>query len=817
MMTVPSFPSNAPPHELACQGGRLVSTTGRALPLLGSVLSADAAGGIARVTLEQRFKNPHAEPLAVTYSLPLPHDGAVSGFAFRVGERRVVGEIDRRRAARERYEQALVEGRSAALLEQDRASLFTQEIGNIPPGEEVTVEVSIDQRLRWLDEGAWEWRFPTVVAPRYLGEPGRVPDADRVAQDVADGALGARVALSCTIRDALADGRKPESPSHAVETLTAGGALRVELRDKAGARLDRDVVVRWRVTTPKVGIALDTGRAERGAASQHAHGLLTIVPPSLDAGRRAVARDLILLLDTSGSMGGDPLAHAVRVASALVSTLREQDRLEMIEFSSASRRWKSSPVAANEPARREALSWLAGLQASGGTEMRTGILEALATVRKDAQRQVVLITDGQIGFESQVVAAICDRLPVSSRLHTVGVGSAVNRSLTGPAARAGHGIEVIMGLGEDAERAASRIVARTNAPLFVDLQLGGDALVEHAPVKLPDLFAGAPALVGVALKPEGGELTVRGRTPDGSWEQRIRVPAIAQGEGNRAVVALFGREAVEDLETRLGAGDDAHEIDASIERIGVDFQISTRLTSWVAVSQDRTVDPSEPLRRERMPHELPHGMSAEGLGLRPATAAAPAMPSIVDGAIRRRLASPAAPMQARVAALPRGISPRIEVGEEVRMLDGPFANFTGTVVKMDNQKLQVKVSIFGRPTSVELDFASVEKRGGRDDEATTRDLLRGRIALRRGRQLIVEVFADGADLAWAPNGPASVMFADGDVVIATIATRGTTRKGTVAAGAVARLTLELPEGAPETEAVQSIAIELDGVTVIIEV
>src|SRR5208282_3652066 len=139
----------------------------------------------------------------------------------------------------------------------------------------------------------------------------------------------------------------------------------------------------------------------------------------------------------------------------------------------------------------------------------------------------------------------------SSRLHTVGVGSAVNRSLTGPAARAGHGVEVILGLGEDPERAAARIVARTQAPLLVDLALGGSALVDHAPAKLPDLFAGAPALLGVALRPEGGELKVRGRTPEGSWEQRIHVPASTEGQGNQAVVALFGREAVEDLETRL--------------------------------------------------------------------------------------------------------------------------------------------------------------------------------------------------------------------------------------------------------------------------
>jgi Ca-activated chloride channel homolog len=615
-------------RQPSSNGGRLVATGGRTLPLLGSTLSADAAGGIARVTVEQRFRNPHAEPLAVTYSLPLPADGAVSGFSFEVSGKLTVGEIDRKQAARARYEEALADGRSAALLEQDRSSLFTQEIGNIPPGEEVLVRVSVDQRLRWLDEGAWEWRFPTVAAPRYLGEPGRVADADRISQDVADGPIAARFAIACAIRDAVAKGSRPESPSHAIQASPAGEGLVVALRDPAGARLDRDVVVRWTVARPRVGVTLDTGRSAGAGPGQHVHGLLTVVPPTVDGWVHPVQRDLIVLLDTSGSMSGGPLDQAVRVASALIDTLRDDDQIELVEFSSSARRWKRGPVAATKANRREAIDWLRALRASGGTEMRQGILAALAGVRPEAQRQVVLITDGQIGFEAEVVRAICDELPAASRLHTVGVGSGVNRSLTGPAARAGHGLEVILGLGEDPERAAARLLARTTAPLLVDLTVSGSALVEHAPEKLPDLFAASPALISVALRPEGGELVVRGRTLEGSWEQTLSVAPLDRGAGNPAVVALFGRERVEDLETRLAAGAPARATDLEIERLGLHFQIATRLTSWVAVSKDRTVDPGDPLRRERMPHELPYGMSAEGLGLRaPAATSAAAAQS----------------------------------------------------------------------------------------------------------------------------------------------------------------------------------------------
>ncbi|HEX4458270.1 MAG TPA: VIT domain-containing protein, partial [Polyangia bacterium] len=175
-------------------GGSLVSLDGRVLPLVGTTVKASARAGIARVTLEQKFKNPHDEPLAVSYRLPLPADGAVSAFSFTAGDKRIVGEIDRRQAARDRYEEAIATGHTAALLDEERTALFTQELGNIPPHATIVAEIVVDQKLGWIDsEGAWEWRFPTVAMPRYLGATGRVADAAQLAHDVvADGPLTAR-------------------------------------------------------------------------------------------------------------------------------------------------------------------------------------------------------------------------------------------------------------------------------------------------------------------------------------------------------------------------------------------------------------------------------------------------------------------------------------------------------------------------------------------------------------------------------------------------------------------------------------------------
>jgi Ca-activated chloride channel family protein len=618
---------------------RLVSVEGRTLPLRAVSLRASAQGGLARVILEQRFENPHAEVLAVTYRLPLPADGAVSGYAFRIGGRRIVGQIDGWAAARERFEQAVVDGRGAAILEEERSSLFTQEIQNIPPGAEILAEITVDQRLAWLDEGAWEWRFPTAAAPRYLGASGAVRDRDRVAVEVAGAPLLVRFSLELLVRDALSEGGRPRSPSHALASEAACGAVRVGL-GAGQAPLDRDVVVRWQVAQPAAGVTLDVARPPSAASApdrrpdaEPAYALLTLVPPVPSQRPAVVPRDLVILLDRSGSMGGEPLAQAGRVCAALVDTLGPADSLELCAFGSDVDRFRPEPVPVTPETKREAMAWIASREAGGGTEMREGIAAALGGLRADGQRQVVIVSDGLVGFEQETVADVLARLPGSSRLHTVGIGAAVNRSFTAAAARAGRGVEVILGPGEDPEIAARRIVSRTAAPILVDVEVEGGALL-GAPQRIPDLYAGAPALSTVGLRAEGGDLLVRGRTADGIWEQRVQVPRTAPGAGSPAVLALFGREAVEDAEVRRAAGEDPAAVDALVERLGLQFKIATRLTSWVAVDTVASVDPGGPVRHVRVPQELPQGLSAEALGLR---APAPPRPRDAPPAARPRI------------------------------------------------------------------------------------------------------------------------------------------------------------------------------------
>lgn len=772
-------------------GGLLVSADGRQLPLLSTGLRAEARGGLCRIILEQRFQNPYAEPLSVTYQVPLPADGAVSGYAFVLGDKRIAGEVDRKAAARERFERAIIEGRTAGIVEQDRSSLFTQELGNLPPGAPLTAELTIDQKLGWLPEGAWEWRFPTVVAPRYLGEEGRVPDAGRVTVEVADAPLSPRASLALSIGDEVTAGARPESPSHAVRAVQQSGRWEVGFTEESGARLDRDVVVRWAAVGQEAGISLSVNRPAAGKPhAERAYGLLTVVPPAASAEPEALPRDLILLIDSSGSMGGEPLDQARRVLSALVDSLTDQDQLEMIAFSDVPRRWRRGAVEATASAKQDALKWLKALSASGGTEMRTGILEALAPLREDAQRQIVLATDGLIGFEDEVIRTIYDRKPRLSRVHVLGVGSAVNRSLSMPAARAGRGVELICAVGEDPERAAQRLVARTRAPVLTEVSVSGTALLSCAPKFLPDVFGGAPCLISVAVDPRGGVLTVTGRAATGTFERRLSVPAVAESEGNPAVAALFARESVEDLELDLAVGSGVKgELDQSIETLGLQFQISTRLTTWVAVTTERTVDPNAPTRRETIPQELPHGMSVEGLGLRSGRGTGPGALSKAKGAggLRQQ-------MQRTMAAPP----PAEDMDDLAMELESPEP--APELLKRESPRPASRAPT-ARPAPPPAAAPPPPQRAKRRDvagEAAERTRprqprrLRGRLLVRSGRELVLEIAVDGNGLHWAPPAEATVQTADGASHIAAVDPARSTRGISAGAGMQLRVTLTLP-------------------------
>ncbi len=609
----------------ACPAG-LVSVDGRNYPLKSACITGRAEGGIAATTLTQTYGNPYEEPLEVLYTLPLPASGAVIGYAIRLGQRVVRGEVRRREEAKEQYRKALFEGRTAALLEQDRADTFTQQLGCLPPGETVAIEIEVLQPLMFLpaegkEAARWEYRFPTVAGVRYQGGSGRVPDAGKLDVDRAAGAgTPVRLEASLLVADGLADAIHPYAPGQEIGVEDVNGGVRVVLRDQM--KLDRDLVVRWSATQREVGVRLVEGGGLPCDSGRYA--LLTLTPPT--AVQKGMARDLTILLDASGSMSGKPLERAKIVAEELLRSLDPGDRFEILAFANTVQHVVPRPMEASEKNVDAALKALSRIDADGSTEMTQAMVAALAPLRRDSQRQVILISDGYIGFEHEVIGEVMRRLVPGARLHAVGIGAAPNRTLTRGVARAGRGVEILVGDDDDARAASGRLLQASVRPVLTDVEVKGTALVSLAPARPQDVLEGHPLVLFAEIAPVGGTLEIRGRHAgaSGAWVRQLEIPRARSeaittpGSTTLPLGALFGREAIADVELRLaaaGKGGEAGAFEADIERLGLRHGIASRKTSLVAISEDPTVDPRDPRRRERLAVELPAEVSAEGTGL----------------------------------------------------------------------------------------------------------------------------------------------------------------------------------------------------------
>ncbi len=641
------------------RGAKLVSVDGRTFPLEAVRVAASTSGGIACSTLVQTYRNPYAEPLEVVYTLPLPADGAVIGYTMRLGERVIRGEVRPREEAKEAYEKAMFEGRSAALLEQDRDDTFTQRLGSLPAGQHAEITIEVMHPLAFLigvgELGPeWEYRFPTVVGPRYMGVDGRVQDVDRISPDRA-GTLG-------------------EIPTRIELTLTTADQAGVEVRRIESMPLDRDLVVRWAAGETAIGAHLIEGPGLPGDDGRY--GLLTITPPRVPAA--SFARDLTILIDSSGSMAGPPIDWAKDVAAGLLRSLDEGDRFELIAFSGQPRSLTGGIVDFTERTLREALGALAELGASGGTEMVDAVISALRPLRPDSQHQIVLITDGEIGFEDEVVARIVEGLKDGARLHTVGVGAAPNRTLTSRAARAGRGVEsFVCGVGE-VQATMKRLVAATSRPVLTDVKIAAGAVRGVAPARPKDVFAGQPLVVALELEFKGGTLEVEGRVAGTTerWAWRLSVPPVAMREGTLSTLplgALYGRETIADIEMHGARSDDR------VADVAMRHRIASRETSLVAISEEPSVDPKAPRRRVTLPVEVPAFVSAEGAGLMSL----------------HRMGSPVARMAYRPMMLAdRGYGEMIDGTESIpRVLYQQLRDPVSSIIKVKARVLAVAMSI----------------------------------------------------------------------------------------------------------------------------
>ena len=604
------------------------------LPLVAMAVTCDITGLFVTTRVRQTFVNVLDEPIEATYVFPLPDRAAVSAFSAILGDRRIVGLLKERQAARDDYDAAIAAGQRAAIVEEDRPGVFSARVGNLRPGEQGEVELTLVGPVPY-DDGVATLRFPLVVAPRYIpGGPleapsagdGVAPDTDLVpdASRISPPALlpghpnPVRLDLSATIDPAgfvLSDLR---SSLHTVRTEHTGvSSVRVQLQP--GERLDRDFVLRFGLAG--AGAATTALAVPDHPGASEGTVTVTVVPPRPAGATRR--RDVAVVIDRSGSMGGWKMVAARRAAARIVDGLGAGDRMAVFAFDDRTdrpTRLATGLVPASDRHRFAAVEFLAGLEARGGTEMHRPLAEAaalLAADRSDRDRVLVLVTDGQVGHEDVVLAALAPHLE-AVRVFALGIDQAVNAGFLQRLATLSGGRCELVESEDRLDEAMTAIHRQIAAPVVAGLtmDLDGAALVPGtlAPARPPDCTEGSPCVLAARYQAGGaGPIVVRLRgtaAGDSPWSDRVEAAVVS----NPAVTAAWARAHVRDLEDRYAANvvpaADQEALAAAIVEESLAHGVLSRFTAFVAVDPTRPDEPVVTPHRIIQPVEIPAGWAA---------------------------------------------------------------------------------------------------------------------------------------------------------------------------------------------------------------
>jgi Ca-activated chloride channel family protein len=615
--------------------GALDTERGR-LPLRAMDITGRIDGLLSQVTVRQTFVNATDEPLEATYIFPLPDRSAVTDFHMQVADRVIEGVLQERGQARREYDEALRQGHRASIAEEERPGVFTLRVGNLMPGDVATVQLTISGVLPYRD-GEVTFRFPLVVAPRYI--PGiplsgpsvgagtavdtdAAPDASRISPPVLLPGFPNPVQLSLTI-DLYEPADDLRVSLFTVWGEEQGGVRRLTLRP--GERLDRDFILRFRLggdfLRSSLSVHPDAGESNEGTFA------LTIVPPAGSVGGAFVERprDVVLVLDRSGSMEGWKIVAARRAMASMVDTLNESDRFAVLAFDHRI----DAPSFGNEglgliPAtnhnRFNAVEFLSRLESRGGTEIAEPLDRAvrlLAARGRDRKLQrdriLVLVTDGQVGNEDQVLKSI-GQLLSGIRFFALGIDQAVNEGFLHRLAELGAGGSACELVESQARLDAvlGSIHRRIGTPIASDVRLeptGGQFEIladASVPARPPCLFAGSPLLLlgryrGCAAAP----VELRGESAGGAAWREMVAPNVRD---NPAIVSAWARGQVRQLEDRYGArlGDRA-ALERLIIATSLRFGVLCRFTAYVAVDRSAVVNEGGEVHRITQPVEKPRG------------------------------------------------------------------------------------------------------------------------------------------------------------------------------------------------------------------
>ncbi len=616
-------------HVFSEPGFGAMSTSQGNLPLESLDVQAAISGLFARTTLKQTFVNNLSQPIEATYIFPLPDRGAVHGFRMYVGDRVIEGIIKERGEARRDYDRAISKGHRASIVEEERPDTFTMRVGNIAPGEKATIELELIVPLIFSG-GEATFRFPLVVAPRYIpGSPlegasvgdgtqsdtNAVPDASRISPPVLLPGFKSPVRLGIEVsldHSGLAKDAQISSSLHAITSVSNDRKTLIKIQPEE--KINRDFILRFKVAEEKIRSSFLVIPDEKGDSATF---LLTMVPPAKAADQRR-PRDIVFVLDRSGSMGGWKMVAARRAVGRMIDTLNAEDTFQVLAFDDSIERPKNMAeglIEATNRNRYRAIEWLGECDARGGTEMAQPLYQALSLLDGRAgsrDRHVVLVTDGQVGNEDQIVKGVHDRMK-GAHVFTVGIDQAVNGGFLNRLAEISGGRCELVESEDRLDAVMDKVHRMIDTPVLneVTVRIEGAMLVPTTmtPDHPVSLFAAAPLTLSGRLTGKGDvSARVRGTTPGQVLFEEVIRPEIRK---DSAFAAVWARARIRSLEDQYAAvHNNRHLVEKQITEISLRYKVLCRFTSFVAVDEAETVEGE--LQQVMQPVESPEGWASMG-------------------------------------------------------------------------------------------------------------------------------------------------------------------------------------------------------------
>ena len=597
------------------------------LPLKHTEVTGNITGYIATVDVVQQFHNPFDTKIEAIYVFPLPQNAAVNEFIMTVGKRKIRGIIRKKKEAEMIYNQARSQGYTASLLTQVRPNIFTQKVANIEPGKQIDVNIRYFNTLAYVD-GWYEFVFPMVVGPRYnpassgsrsqrkqviSGETAQfqyrpIPDSPNPNPQYLkpNQRSGHDIAVNLNI-DAGVKIEQVTSSNHAI-SKKFNGSSKVAIKLNSNDSIpNKDLVIRYKVAGSKVKSAVMTHRDKRGG-----YFTMMLYPPEDIKYIKRAPMEMIFVLDCSGSMSGVPMEKSKDAIRRALRKLEPGDSFQVIRFSNKASQLGKKPLEATPENIKIALDYVDKLHGSGGTQMIEGVKAALDFEHDPERfRLVTFLTDGYIGNETDILAAVHDKLG-DARIFSFGIGSSVNRYLLDRMAKLGNGAVAYIGSDDSSGEVVDLFYDRISHPALTNVKIdfGQMEVADVFPRKLPDLFAGRAIVVTGRFTGEGPAVVkVTGNV--GRYEKTIEIPVNTSKTDakHKGIASVWARKQIEILATR-SVSDKSPKLAENITDIALEYGLMSKFTSFVAVDSSRRTDGDHGVTVQ-VPVPVPDGVKYE--------------------------------------------------------------------------------------------------------------------------------------------------------------------------------------------------------------